>query len=147
MNSIKNFGRARNFGLVLAAIFVSMALIAYPPAAQAAAKQESDHLVQKARLTLESFMSDSNMGAFRDLLNRADGVVIAPELLKGAFFVGALGGNAVFMARVLPLKTTPAGLYFPFFSKAVSACSSDRISSPISLRETRITSSPFRIST
>ncbi len=97
---MKKFGALRlgSLGVILTLlIFVAMA--AYPAAAQAAGKQESDQLVTKARLTLESFMNDPNMGAFRDLLKRADGVVIAPELLKGAFIVGALGGNAVFLAR------------------------------------------------
>ncbi len=62
-------------------------------------KQESAQLVEKARLTLDSFMNDSNMGAFRDLLKKARGVLIAPALLKGAFNVGASGCNAVFLVR------------------------------------------------
>ena len=44
-------------------------------------------------------MSDPNMGAFRDLLKKAKAVVIAPAFLKGAFVVGASGGNAVAMVR------------------------------------------------
>ena len=62
-------------------------------------KQEETRLVEKARLTLNSFMKDNNMGAFRDLLQKADGVLISPKLLKGAFVVGVSGGNAVFLAR------------------------------------------------
>jgi lipid-binding SYLF domain-containing protein len=44
-------------------------------------------------------MCDDNMGAFRDLLKKADGVLIAPEVLKGAFVIGASGGSAVFLVR------------------------------------------------
>jgi lipid-binding SYLF domain-containing protein len=44
-------------------------------------------------------MGDNHMGAFRDLLKKAQGVLIAPELLKGAFIVGASGGNAVLLIR------------------------------------------------
>jgi lipid-binding SYLF domain-containing protein len=65
----------------------------------AADQQEAKQLVEKARLTLDSFMGDGNMGAFRDLLKKAQGVMISPALLKGAFIVGASGGNAVWLTR------------------------------------------------
>lgn len=86
--------------LFLIIIFPTVALIisqAVP--AFADDKQEAMQLVDKARLTLESFMSDENMGAFRDLLKRAEGVFISPQLLKGAFIIGASGGNGVFLVR------------------------------------------------
>ena len=92
-------------GLFSATILIIVTLVV-PQVALALAddRQEATGLVEKARLTLESFISDNNMGAFRDLLKKADGVLIAPELLKGAFIVGASsvgvsGGNAVFLAR------------------------------------------------
>jgi len=62
-------------------------------------KQEATQLVEKARLTLDSFMKDDYMGAFRDLLKKAEGVFIAPQVLKGAFVVGASGGNGVLLVR------------------------------------------------
>ena len=65
----------------------------------AADQKEAAQIVDKARLTLDSFVSDSNMGVFRDLLKKAQGVMIAPELLKGAFIVGVSGGNAVWLTR------------------------------------------------
>jgi lipid-binding SYLF domain-containing protein len=77
---------------------VAMVLSQVVPAA-ADDKQEASHLVEKARSTLDNFMSDNHMGAFRDLLKKAQGVLIAPELLKGAFIVGASGGNAVLLTR------------------------------------------------
>ena len=67
--------------------------------ALAADQMEATQIVEKARLTLDGFMADKQMGAFRDLLKKAQGVVIAPDLLKGAFIVGLAGGNAVFLAR------------------------------------------------
>jgi len=62
-------------------------------------QQQAFQLVEKGRMTLDSFMTDSNMGSFRDLLKKAQAVLIAPELLKGAFIVGASGGNAVLLVR------------------------------------------------
>ncbi len=81
-------------------IFLSVGPVVFPVVlASAAEKQEAGQLVEKARLTLDSFMHDDNMGAFRDLLKKAHGLMIAPDLLKGAFVVGVSGGNAVFLAR------------------------------------------------
>ncbi len=100
MKAIYRSNRIGTAWLFLVPIFLTMALVTYPIAsAFAADKQEATQLVEKARLTLDSFMSDDHMGAFRDLLKKADGVLIAPDLLKGAFIVGASGGNAVFLVR------------------------------------------------
>lgn len=99
MDTKKNSKRMRLLWL-FSVLILSLVLIPGPAAAASASdRQEANQLVEKARLTLEGFMSDNNMGAFRDLLQRADGVMIAPQLLKGAFIVGASGGNAVFLAR------------------------------------------------
>ena len=62
--------------------------------------QDAGQLVDKARLTFESFAADPTMGqAMRALVKRAKGVLIYPQVLRGAFFVGASGGNGVFLAR------------------------------------------------
>ena len=60
---------------------------------------DARHLVDKARITLDSFDRAKDMSAFRDLLKDAKGVFIAPEIIKGAFIVGASGGSGVFMVR------------------------------------------------
>jgi SH3 domain-containing YSC84-like protein 1 len=81
-------------------VFLTAALVVFQAVpASANDRQEARQLVEKSRLTLNSFMNDNNMEAFRDLLKKADGVLISPQLLKGAFIVGASGGNAVFLAR------------------------------------------------
>jgi len=58
-------------------------------------KQDALQLVEKSRMTLESFISDGNMGAFNDLIRQAKGVFIAPQVLKGAFIFGVSGGSGV----------------------------------------------------
>ena len=60
---------------------------------------ESRQLVERARLTFEGFMAAGEMGAFRSLLKNAQGVLIAPQVLKGAFIFGASGGSGVLLAR------------------------------------------------
>ncbi len=87
-------------GLVMVTILLASALVITPVApAYGNDKQEAAQLVEKARLTLDNFMSDAYMGAFRHLLKKAEGVFIAPQVLKGAFIVGASGGNGVLLVR------------------------------------------------
>jgi len=61
--------------------------------------QNATQLVEKAKFTMENFMSDPMMDTFRELSRTAKGVVIFPQLLKGAFVFGAQGGSGVFLAR------------------------------------------------
>jgi len=60
---------------------------------------ESRQLVEKARMSFDNFQSAKEMDGFRDLLKKAKGVFIAPQVLKGAFIVGASGGSGVLLAR------------------------------------------------
>jgi SH3 domain-containing YSC84-like protein 1 len=62
-------------------------------------KQEATQLVEKARMALEDFMADKNMEAFHDLIKQAKAILVTPQLLKGAFVVGASGGSGVLMVR------------------------------------------------
>ncbi len=107
MNTKKRLNRrvAGVFSLIIAFLAVSMVVSFAVPALANGAKERARHsrdatqVVEKARFTLDSFMNDSNMGAFRDLLKDAKGVLIFPQMLKGAFIVGAQGGNGVFLVR------------------------------------------------
>ena len=60
--------------------------------------QDARQLVEKAKLTVEQFQKDSNMGGFRDLAKKAKGMLILPQMLRGAFIVGASGGSGVLVA-------------------------------------------------
>ena len=62
-------------------------------------KQDATHLVEKARLAFESFVEENNSGLFHELLPRAVGVFISPQVLKGGFIFGASGGNGVLLVR------------------------------------------------
>ena len=84
----------------LAVILVMLtSLIATVDISGADDAQEARQLVEKSHLTIESFATDANMGAVRDLMRTAKGVFIAPQVLKGAFILGASGGSGVFLAR------------------------------------------------
>jgi lipid-binding SYLF domain-containing protein len=86
--------------IYLMAVLLPLAL-ALTVAAPASADdmQKATQLVEKARMTMDSFMNDNMMDAFRDLIKDARGVFIAPQVLRGAFVWGASGGSGVFLVR------------------------------------------------
>jgi len=61
--------------------------------------QDARQLVEKAKLTVEQFQADENMGALRDLAKKAKGMLIMPQMLRAAFIVGGSGGSGVLVAR------------------------------------------------
>ncbi len=62
--------------------------------------QDARHLVEKSKLTFDAFLADKDMGPpLRDLLTRAKGVLIYPQVLRGAFIFGGAGGSGVMLAR------------------------------------------------
>ena len=61
--------------------------------------QDARQLVEKAKLTVEQFQTDSNMGTLRDLAKKAKGMLILPQMVRAAFIVGGSGGSGVLMAR------------------------------------------------
>lgn len=88
--------------VVATALALTVSTIGPVPAAGDAAKDALDaqQLVERARLTVASFAADKNIGKpARDLLKKAKGVYIAPEVLRGAFIVGASGGSGVLLVR------------------------------------------------
>jgi SH3 domain-containing YSC84-like protein 1 len=60
---------------------------------------EEQALVDRARTTLDSMKADPNMADFRNLLSRARGVLVVPQLVRAGFFFGAEGGEGVLLGR------------------------------------------------
>ena len=80
--------------------FFMLAVLAFMPLAafgQNAPDQKA--LVEKAQFTLESFMADESMSWFHEHIKDARGMVIVPQLIKGAFFIGGSGGSGVLIAH------------------------------------------------
>jgi lipid-binding SYLF domain-containing protein len=89
----------------LLAVFLTLALVVTVTQPSAADDVlEAQQLVEKSQLTIESFMADNEIEAIRNLMTKAKGVFISPQVLKGAFIVGASGGSGVFLAREDPVK-------------------------------------------
>jgi lipid-binding SYLF domain-containing protein len=61
---------------------------------------EQQQLVDKAKMTLESFFADPSMGpALRDLKQETKALFIVPQILRGAFIFGGAGGSGVLLVR------------------------------------------------
>ena len=73
--------------------------VANPAPAAADDSLDARHLVEKSKLTFDTFVASREMDAFRNLLKRARGVFIAPQVVKGAFIFGVSGGSGVLVAR------------------------------------------------
>jgi lipid-binding SYLF domain-containing protein len=100
MNTKTHITRLSGAWLFMFAVSLSLLLTIFQTVpAFADDKQDAEQIVEKACMTLDNFMNDDNMKAFRDLLKDAKAAVIAPSLLEGAFVVGASGGNAVAVVR------------------------------------------------
>jgi len=84
---------------MITGIILCLGVTFYPPTVRGDNAGDARQLVDKARMTLENFASNPQMGAFRNLAKKARGVLIAPQILKGAFIIGGAGGNAVLLTR------------------------------------------------
>jgi len=60
---------------------------------------EQQILVDRARVTVDAFTAQSDMEQMRQLLAKARGVIIFPQLLKAGFLVGGQGGSGVLLGR------------------------------------------------
>jgi lipid-binding SYLF domain-containing protein len=91
------FSFLRRFTAVLLLAVLSLTEGTLPAAASDSATLRD--LVDKARITMDSFVADSNFTWFRDHVKDAKAVLIVPQLLKAAFFFGGSGGSGVLLVR------------------------------------------------
>ncbi len=102
MNKNNRFLLKYKAGLSVAAVIMliaSFAALGMPAVASANDMQKAQALVDKARITFQSFMNDSNFTWLHENLDRARGILIYPQVLKGGFIFGASGGNGVLVGR------------------------------------------------
>ena len=84
---------------VLFAIIISTMVFGFFIQRAAAEPAEQQLLVDKARVTFESFMKDKDHLWLRENLNQAKGLIIIPNLLKAGFFIGGSGGSGVLIVK------------------------------------------------
>lgn len=69
------------------------------PFQDAQAITDEQRLVENAQYTVESFMTDPNFTWFQGHVKEAKALLIVPQLLKGAFFLGGSGGSGLLLVR------------------------------------------------
>ena len=77
---------------------ISMVFGCFIPSA-VAEPAEQQLLVDKARVTFDTFMKDENQAWLKENLNQAKGLIIIPSLLKAGFFIGGSGGSGVLIVK------------------------------------------------
>ncbi|THB73854.1 MAG: hypothetical protein D6B25_14440 [Desulfobulbaceae bacterium] len=60
---------------------------------------EAHKIVDQSKVSLQRFLGDPNMQAFRDLAKRARAIIIIPKMFRGGLVVGGTGGDGVMIAR------------------------------------------------
>ena len=91
---------------LILALVIAAGLAMAPPAH---AGPDQQQVVDQAKATIEALKTDRTFGNAPKLLQRAKAIMIVPQLVKGGFFVGGEGGNAVLLAR------TGGGWSYPAF--------------------------------
>jgi SH3 domain-containing YSC84-like protein 1 len=86
-------------GTGIMTIAVGMLLVSYSLATAANDTQRAQALVDRARVTFQNFMNDSNYTWIHENMDRARGILIYPQVLKGGFIFGASGGTGVLVVR------------------------------------------------
>nr|MBS0020841.1 lipid-binding SYLF domain-containing protein [Gammaproteobacteria bacterium] len=92
-------GRIRDGALALGQAIAILFLLMANPAAAVDDAADAQKVVDAAKHTFNNFEADPEMTWFREHLNEAQGVLIAPEVLKAGFIFGGSGGNGVLLAR------------------------------------------------
>jgi lipid-binding SYLF domain-containing protein len=78
-------------------VFLFLAFAAGPATGQEYSKQQQ--MVDKAKMTFQKFIADPNVGWGPKQAERVKGLLIVPQLLRGAFVFGGAGGSGVLLMR------------------------------------------------
>ncbi len=63
------------------------------------AASDAEELVGESRYTLEKMLSNPDYAKLKEFTERASGVLILPQLVKGGFIVGGEGGSGVLLVK------------------------------------------------
>ncbi len=89
---------------VSAAIMLSAWTMISAPVLAAADADDAQAIVEKARITFNSFMRDKDYSYLQENIAKARGVVIYPQVLKAGFIFGGSGGNGVLFLKDKDMK-------------------------------------------
>ena len=89
----------RSFAAILAGA-LTLAIAVAPSVVRADALTDAEEMIERSRFTVQRVVSEKDLReTVPRLLARAKGVMIFPQLLKGAFIIGGEGGSGVLLTR------------------------------------------------
>ncbi|OPY90217.1 MAG: hypothetical protein A4E73_02603 [Syntrophaceae bacterium PtaU1.Bin231] len=91
--------KSKAFCAAVAAVILTAWILSAAPALAASDADDAQAIVEKARITFNSFMRDKEYGFLHQNLAKAKGVVIYPQVLKAGFILGGSGGTGVLFLR------------------------------------------------
>ena len=89
----------RSHSTIYFATFALVFLLITSNSVVLANSNDEKQLVESARHTLEKFMEDPRLKWFKNNVKTSKALLIVPQMLKGAFFLGAEGGSGVLIVR------------------------------------------------
>lgn len=100
MIHLRSKPRFMTTGLPLMAAVLFGTVVAVSAPALAADFAEQQQLVDKAKMTVEAFISDPSVGpVIREMKGETRALFIVPQFLRGAFVFGGAGGSGVLIVR------------------------------------------------
>lgn len=85
--------------ILLLLLWCSVSIPFLSLSAEDKATVKAHKLVEDATASVKNFEADSNMAFLHQNLGNAEGILIIPKLIKGAFIIGGSGGSGVLLAR------------------------------------------------
>ncbi len=89
--------RINSVVLASALVFLFLAFAAGPAIGQEYSEQQQ--MIDKAKMTFEKFVADPSVGWGPKQAANVKGLLIVPQLLRGALIFGGAGGGGVFLMR------------------------------------------------
>lgn len=90
---------AARLSRIVASTLAVALLVLSVASARADDADDAKQIVDKAKLSAEQFQKESTMEGLREQAKKARGMLILPDMVRGAFIFGASGGTGVFFAR------------------------------------------------
>jgi len=82
------------------AVFVLLLLTIFIASSAFASDQtEAENLIDKATIVVSGFSADPDLKWFRDKVKEAKAVLIIPQSIQGAFFIGGSGGSGALLVH------------------------------------------------
>lgn len=95
-------------GLFALAVVVAMVLLAFPTTGLADTGKDARERLNNSVAVFSEILNIPEQGIPADLLKKAQGIIIIPHMVKGAFIVGASRGKGIVVRRLKGSWSNPA---------------------------------------